>query len=45
MEIGKVHEMFCERIIRIPSTTASGMFVRVLGRTYIHTYLLHSLDP
>jgi hypothetical protein len=32
-EIEKVHEMFCKRILRIPSTTANGVCVRELGRT------------
>jgi hypothetical protein len=32
-EIEKVHEMFCKRILGIPSTTANGVCVRELGRT------------
>jgi hypothetical protein len=32
-EIGKVHELFCKRIMGIPSMEANGVCVRELGRT------------
>jgi hypothetical protein len=32
-EIGKVHELFCKRIMGMPSTAANGVCVRELGRT------------
>jgi hypothetical protein len=32
-EIGKVHEMFCKRIMRAPAAAANGACVKELGRT------------
>jgi hypothetical protein len=32
-EIGKVHELFCKRIMGMPSTAANGVCARELGRT------------
>jgi hypothetical protein len=32
-EIGKVHELFCKRIMVMPNTAANGACVKELGRT------------
>jgi hypothetical protein len=32
-EIGKVHELFCKRVMEMRNTTASGACVKELGRT------------
>jgi hypothetical protein len=32
-ELGKVHELFCKRVMGIPSTTANTECARQLGRT------------
>jgi hypothetical protein len=32
-EIGKVHELFCKRVMGMPSTAANGACVKELGRT------------
>jgi hypothetical protein len=32
-EIGKVHELFCKRVMGMPNTAANGACVKELGRT------------
>jgi hypothetical protein len=32
-EIGKVHELFCKRVMGMPNTAANGVCVKELGRT------------